>query len=137
VQRQSSAAAASASGPAGACSRGRPHLPKAATRLPRPWTPGTPRTPSRRTCTQWTGGPFPVSRRVRPQARPPPVRWSLGGPPCPYKGAAALYPDAQTPPYGRPRCPPATLRPAAASSGRGPTASRIGLSSTFPCIYTI
>jgi hypothetical protein len=52
----------------------------------------------------WTGSPFPVVRRARPQARPPPVRWSLGGPPCPYKGTAVPLPRRTRPPHPLPSC---------------------------------
>jgi hypothetical protein len=49
-----------------------------------------------------------------------------------YIGAAALYPDAQTPPHGRLRRPPASLRPVAASSGCGPNANQVALPSPSP-----
>jgi hypothetical protein len=88
---------ASVSGPAGARSRGRPRLPKAATRRPMPCTPGTPRAPSRHACTLRTGGPSTVVlARAFPRC-PPSVRRSIGGPHVAYLAATAPGRDAHQP----------------------------------------
>jgi hypothetical protein len=119
------AAAASASGPTGACSRGRPRHPKAVTRRPMLCTPGTPRVPSCHANTLRTGGPFSVVRRARvpeaSSARPLVTRGyarhlKRGHGPRPRRTPAS-------PP--RPSRPPAPSRAAAASSGCEPTASQV------------
>jgi hypothetical protein len=91
------AAAASASGLSSACFRGSPRLPKAATRLPRPWTPGTPRKPSRRTRTRRTSGPFLVVRHASRDV----LRRSVGPKPvCPR----CIIGPSPLPTHRRPLC---------------------------------
>jgi hypothetical protein len=72
--------------------------------------------------------------RASPGASPP-VRWSLGGVrPAPLKAPLSLSPANQTA-LSAPELPPASLRPAATSSGCGPFGSRAVLPSTLPCLY--
>jgi hypothetical protein len=73
----------------------------------------------------------PLSGRARPQGAPIHLlvarRLALR-----YIGAAALCPDAQTPPHGRPCSPPTSLRPVVASCGCGPNANQVALPSPSP-----
>jgi hypothetical protein len=125
---------ASVSGPAGARSRGRPRLPKAATRRPMPCTPGTPRAPSRHACTLRTGGPSTVVLARAFPRRPSSVRRSLGGSHVAYLTAAAPGRDAQALPAA-PEPHTGALGPVVASSNFRPTTSQSEPSSTYPSSY--
>jgi hypothetical protein len=73
------------------CSRGGPRLPKAATRLPMPRTPGTPRTPSLVGARKDQRSVPSSSGCARPQAYPPLIRRSLGSAPVALKGSHLLW----------------------------------------------